>query len=165
MSTDYRVEMQQEDQVNKLLELGYTEERAIKIVEGWYEHNNYGQEEEPMKETPTDVAQRLFSIWFSHRDVISFEDLNHLETLLHGEMSRRKDFIDKAYTPSNKTHDLSVWDVCRIWEDRTDRKIPPDVWDALKDLSWQGRNGDERTFKSRSIIQVLRYFIENYKEK
>ena len=61
--------------------------------------------------------------------------------------------------------DLKVYDIVKLWEEQTGRTIPTDIVDAMKFLQWQGRNGDTRKFKDRSIIQVLRYFIKYYEEK
>jgi len=61
--------------------------------------------------------------------------------------------------------DLKVYDVVKLYEEQTGRNIPTDIVDAMKFLQWEGRNGDTRKFKDRSIIQVLRYFIKYYEEK
>ena len=61
--------------------------------------------------------------------------------------------------------DLKVYDIVKLYEEQTGRTIPTDIVDAMKFLQWQGRNGDTRKFKDRSIIQVLRYFIKYYEEK
>ena len=61
--------------------------------------------------------------------------------------------------------DLKVYDIVKLYEEQTGRTIPTDIVDAMKFLQWEGRNGDTRKFKDRSIIQVLRYFIKYYEEK
>ena len=61
--------------------------------------------------------------------------------------------------------DLTVWDVIMLWKEHTGGRIPDDIVKAIESLQWEGRNGDTRKFKDRSIIQVLRYFIKYYEEK
>ena len=115
MSTDYRVEMQQEEklreimekQVDALVKVSIPEEDAYEMLEAWHLKNGYP-------------------------------------------------FV---------TTDLKVYDVVKLWEEQTGRTIPTDIVDAMKFMQWQGRNGDTRKFKDRSIIQVLRYFIKYYEEK
>ena len=70
----------------------------------------------------------------------------------------------QPYAITDKS-DLKVYDVVKLYEEQTGRTIPTDILDAMKFLQWQGRNGDTRKFKDRSIIQVLRYFIKYYEEK
>ena len=123
MSTDYRVEMQQENiidqQARELIKTGMSLDDAYEMVEDWHSRNNYGS--------------------------------------------------GKSYTIPTKelalNRDLTVWDVAKLWEEGTGNAIPSDIVDAMKFLQWQGRNGDTRKFKDRSIIQVLRYFIKYYEEK
>ena len=61
--------------------------------------------------------------------------------------------------------ELTVWDVSMLWKEHTGGRIPDDIVKAIESLQWEGRNGDTRRFKDRSIIQVLRYFIKYYEEK
>ena len=123
MSTDYRVEMQQENiidqQARELIKIGMSLDDAYEMVEDWHSRNSYGS--------------------------------------------------GKSYKLPTKdlalNRDLTVWDVVKLWEEGTGGTIPNDIVEAMKSLQWEGRNGDTRKFKDRSIIQVLRYFIKYYEEK
>ena len=123
MSTDYRVEMQQENiidqQARELIKIGMSRDDAYEMVEDWHSRNSYGSGKS-YKLPTSDLA------------------LNR---------------------------DLTVWDVVKLWEEGTGGTIPNDIVEAMKSLQWEGRNGDTRKFKDRSIIHVLRYFIKYYEEK
>ena len=127
MSTDYRVEMQQENiidqQARELIKIGMSLNDAYEIVEDWHSRNSYG----------SGKSYRL--------------PTKDLALLLDGEPI------------------ITVWDVVKLWEEGTGGTIPNDIVEAMKSLQWEGRNGDTRKFKDRSIIQVLRYFIKYYEEK
>ena len=125
MSTDYRVEMQQENiidqQARELTKTGMSLDDAYEMVEDWHSRSDYGS----------------------------------------GKSYR----IPSQPSAVTDKRDLKVYDVVKLYEEQTGRNIPTDIVDAMKFLQWQGRNGDTRKFKDRSIIQVLRYFIKYYEEK
>ena len=125
MSTDYRVEMQQENiidqQARELTKTGMSLDDAYEMVEDWHSRNDYGS----------------------------------------GKNYR----IPSQPSAATDKRDLKVYDIVKLWEEQTGRTIPTDIVDAMKFLQCQGRNGDTRKFKDRSIIQVLRYFIKYYEEK
>jgi hypothetical protein len=125
MSTDYRVEMQQENiidqQARELTKTGMSLDDAYEMVEDWHSRNDYGS----------------------------------------GKSYR----IPSQPSAATDKRDLKVYDIVKLYEEQTGRNIPTDIVDAMKFLQWQGRNGDTRKFKDRSIIQVLRYFIKYYEEK
>ena len=128
MSTDYRVEMQQENiidqQARELIKIGMSLDDAYEMVEDWHSRNSYGSGKS--YKLPT-------------------SDLSKFFVVTEGE--------------------LTVWDVIMLWKEHTGGRIPDDIVKAIESLQWEGRNGDTRRFKDRSIIQVLRYFIKYYEEK
>jgi len=128
MSTDYRVEMQQENiidqQARELIKTGMSLDDAYEMVEDWHSRNNYGSGKS--YELPTGDLAKFFVV---------------------------------------TEGDLTVWDVIMLWKEHTGGRIPDDIVKAIESMKWQGRNGDTRKFKDRSIIQVLRYFIKYYEEK
>ena len=128
MSTDYRVEMQQENiidqQARELTKTGMSLDDAYEIVEDWHSRNDY-------------VSGKSYKLPTS--------DLSKFFVVTEG--------------------DLTVWDVIMLWKEHTGGRIPDDIVKAIESLQWEGRNGDTRRFKDRSIIQVLRYFIKYYEEK
>ena len=128
MSTDYRVEMQQENiidqQARELIKIGMSLNDAYEIVEDWHSRNSYGSGKS--YKLPTSDLSKFFVV---------------------------------------TEGDLTVWDVIMLWKEHTGGRIPDDIVKAIESLQWEGRNGDTRKFKDRSIIQVLRYFIKYYEEK
>ena len=128
MSTDYRVEMQQENiidqQARELIKIGMSLNDAYEIVEDWHSRNSYGSGKS--YKLPTSDLSKFFVV---------------------------------------TEGDLTVWDVIMLWKEHTGGRIPDDIVKAIESLQWEGRNGDTRRFKDRSIIQVLRYFIKYYEEK
>jgi len=128
MSTDYRVEMQQENiidqQARELIKIGMSLDDAYEMVEDWHSRNSYGSGKS--YKLPTSDLSKFFVV---------------------------------------TEGDLTVWDVIMLWKEHTGGRIPDDIVKAIESLQWEGRNGDTRKFKDRSIIQVLRYFIKYYEEK
>ena len=128
MSTDYRVEMQQENiidqQARELTKTGMSLDDAYEMVEDWHSRNSYGSGKS--YKLPTSDLSKFFVV---------------------------------------TEGDLTVWDVIMLWKEHTGGRIPDDIVKAIESLQWEGRNGDTRKFKDRSIIQVLRYFIKYYEEK
>jgi len=128
MSTDYRVEMQQENiidqQARELTKIGMSLDDAYEMVEDWHSRNSYGSGKS--YKLPTSDLSKFFVV---------------------------------------TEGDLTVWDVIMLWKEHTGGRIPDDIVKAIEFLQWEGRNGDTRKFKDRSIIQVLRYFIKYYEEK
>ena len=128
MSTDYRVEMQQENiidqQARELTKTGMSLDDAYEMVEDWHSRNSYGSGKS--YKLPTSDLSKFFVV---------------------------------------TEGDLTVWDVIMLWKEHTGGRIPDDIVKAIESLQWEGRNGDTRRFKDRSIIQVLRYFIKYYEEK
>ena len=128
MSTDYRVEMQQENiidqQARELTKTGMSLDDAYEMVEDWHSRNDYGSGKS--YKLPTSDLSKFFVV---------------------------------------TEGDLTVWDVIMLWKEHTGGRIPDDIVKAIESLQWEGRNGDTRKFKDRSIIQVLRYFIKYYEEK
>ena len=128
MSTDYRVEMQQENiidqQARELTKTGMSLDDAYEMVEDWHGRNSYGSGKS--YKLPTSDLSKFFVV---------------------------------------TEGDLTVWDVIMLWKEHTGGRIPDDIVKAIESLQWEGRNGDTRKFKDRSIIQVLRYFIKYYEEK
>ena len=128
MSTDYRVEMQQENiidqQARELTKIGMSLDDAYEMVEDWHSRNSYGSGKS--YKLPTSDLSKFFVV---------------------------------------TEGDLTVWDVIMLWKEHTGGRIPDDIVKAIESLQWEGRNGDTRRFKDRSIIQVLRYFIKYYEEK
>ena len=128
MSTDYRVEMQQENiidqQARELIKIGMSLDDAYEMVEDWHSRNSYGSGKS--YKLPTSDLSKFFVV---------------------------------------TEGDLTVWDVIMLWKEHTGGRIPDDIVKAIESLQWEGRNGDTRRFKDRSIIQVLRYFIKYYEEK
>ena len=128
MSTDYRVEMQQENiidqQARELIKIGMSLDDAYEMVEDWHSRNSYGSGKS--YKLPTSDLSKFFVV---------------------------------------TEGDLTVWDVIVLWKEHTGGRIPDDIVKAIESLQWEGRNGDTRRFKDRSIIQVLRYFIKYYEEK
>ena len=128
MSTDYRVEMQQENiidqQARELIKIGMSLNDAYEIVEDWHSRNSYGSGKS--YKLPTSDLSKFFVV---------------------------------------TEGDLTVWDVIMLWKEHTGGRIPDDIVKAIESLQWEGRNGDTRKFKDRSIIHVLRYFIKYYEEK
>ena len=128
MSTDYRVEMQQENiidqQARELIKIGMSLDDAYEMVEDWHSRNSYGSGKS--YKLPTSDLSKFFVV---------------------------------------TEGDLTVWDVIMLWKEHTGGRIPDDIVKAIEALQWEGRNGDTRKFKDRSIIQVLRFFIKYYEEK